>query len=387
MTPLRILHVVGAMNRGGAETWLTHVLRAIDRDRFHMDFLVHTDTPAAYDEEIRSLGSQVISCLSPSRPWTYARNFARVVRHGFPYDIIHSHVHHYSGFILRLAHQSHIPIRLAHSHNDTSEIDRAAGWARRQYLHFSQRWIRRYATTGVACSTEAGAALFGPRVSTPLSWRTLPLGIDLVPFEAGPDSGQLRGALGVPANAFVLGHVGRFMEQKHHHFLIDILLETVKRHPLIYMILVGDGPLRSSVERKVEALGLTKVVRFLGLRSDVPHLMLSVMDAFVLPSLHEGFPVVLLEAQAAGLPCVVSDVVTAEVDVVSQLVSRVALRSSPAVWADAILATRGHKNRHTQHAALSTLLKSPYNILNSVRELQQLYTSLAKRHSPAIPHA
>jgi len=177
------------------------------------------------------------------------------------------------------------------------------------------------------------------------------------------------------------------MEQKHHHFLMDVLLQTVKRHPLTCAILVGDGPLRASVERKAEALGLTKVVRFLGLRSDVPELMLNVMDAFVLPSLHEGFPVVLLEAQAAGLPCVVSDIITPEVDLVGQLVSRVGLQRSPAVWAEAILAARGHKDPHTQHAALATLLESPYNILSAVRELQQLYTSLANAHSRALRHA
>ncbi len=368
------------MDRGGAETWLMHVLRSIDRNRYHMDFLVHTHMPAAFDEEILSLGSRVLSCLSPSRPWSYAKNFSRILRREEPYDVIHSHVHHYSGFVLRLAQRSHIAVRLAHSHNDTSEIDSAAGWSRRQYLKFSQRWIGQYATCGVACSANAGAALFGPSVGSPLPWRTLPLGINLVPFEPGPDSGQMRAALGFPSNAFVIGHVGRFMDQKHHHFLIDILQETVKRHPLACLILVGEGPLRSSVERKVERLGLTRAVRFFGLRGDVPQLMLNVMDAFVLPSLHEGFPVVLLEAQAAGLPCIVSDVVTAEVDVVSQLVSRVALRGSPAVWANVILATREHKNRHTQHNALSTLLKSPYNIQNSVTELQQLYASLAERH-------
>ncbi len=364
-----------------------HVLRSIDRDQCHMDFLVHTDMPGSYDEEIRSLGSQVISCVSPSRPWIYARNFTRALRRGVPYDIIHSHVHHFSGVVLRFAHRLHIPIRLAHSHNDTSEIDRAAGWVRRQYLHFSQRWILRHATCGLACSTAAGTALFGPRERTSLLWRTLPLGIDIGPFQAGPDGGRLRSALGIPSDAFVIGHVGRFMEQKHHHFLMDVLLQTVKRHPLTCAILVGDGPLRASVERKAEALGLTKVVRFLGLRSDVPELMLNVMDAFVLPSLHEGFPVVLLEAQAAGLPCVVSDIITPEVDLVGQLVSRVGLQRSPAVWAEAILAARGHKDPHTQHAALATLLESPYNILSAVRELQQLYTSLANAHSRALRHA
>ena len=102
-SPVRVLHVLGGMNRGGVETWLMHVLRHIDRNRFRMDFLVHTVNPCAYDDEIHSLGSEIIPCLHPSRPWTYVRNFKRILREHGPYDVVHSHVHHFSGHILRLA--------------------------------------------------------------------------------------------------------------------------------------------------------------------------------------------------------------------------------------------------------------------------------------------
>src|SRR3954453_21935810 len=115
--PIRILHVVGAMNRGGVETWLMHVLRHIDRHRFVMDFLTQSTNPGQFDEEIRDLGSRVLYCLNPHRPWLYAAGMRRVLAANQPYQIIHSHLHHYSGFVLRLAKRAGVPGRIAHSHN------------------------------------------------------------------------------------------------------------------------------------------------------------------------------------------------------------------------------------------------------------------------------
>lgn len=143
--PIRILHIVGGMNRGGVETWLMHVLRHIDRDRFQMDFLVHTTKPCDFDDEIRALGSQVIPCLHPSRPFVYARNLRRLLREHGPYDVVHSHVHHYSGWTLRIAHQAGVPVRVAHSHSDTFSVQAAAGLVRRGYLRLMRTLIHRHA--------------------------------------------------------------------------------------------------------------------------------------------------------------------------------------------------------------------------------------------------
>ena len=112
---IRILHVVGGMNRGGIETWLMHILRHIDRDRFQMDFLVHTTSSCAYDQEILSLGSQIIPCCQPSQPWLYALNFRRILREYGPYDIVHSYVHHFSGYVLLLAKLALQPLHLVSS--------------------------------------------------------------------------------------------------------------------------------------------------------------------------------------------------------------------------------------------------------------------------------
>ena len=130
---IRILQNVGAMNVGGAETWLMHLLRRMDRDAYRMDFLVHTDRPSAYDEEIRALGSRVLSCPRISRPWAYARDFARLMAREGPWDVVHSHVYHFCGFVLRSAQRAGVPARIAHSHLDTEQADRRASIPRRVY--------------------------------------------------------------------------------------------------------------------------------------------------------------------------------------------------------------------------------------------------------------
>lgn len=370
---IRILHVVGGMNRGGIETWLMHILRHIDRDRFRMEFLVHTTQPCAYDKEIRALGGKIIPCLDPSQPRLYARNFKRILREYGPYDIIHSHVHHFSGYVLRLAQQAGVPVRIAHSHNDTSSIQAKAGLYRRLYFVLTKWWIARYATLGLGASRKAVADLFGPVGETDPRWRVLYCGIDLTPFRDFINPVSVRTELGIPADAFVIGHVGRFCEQKNHVFLVDIAAEVAKREPRMRLLLVGDSSLRPDIEQKVAQLGLTDRVIFAGGRSDVPRLMLGAMDVFLLPSLYEGLGLVLLEAQAARLPCIFSDVVPEEADVVKPLVQRLSLSQPASAWAEAVLAAPGAASTITQAEALAGVEKRSFNIETSVKALTQLY--------------
>lgn len=336
-TPVRILHAVGGMNRGGVETWLMHVLRNIDRERFRMDFMVHTMQACAYDEEIRALGSKIIPCPTPSKPLQYAMNFKRILREHGPYDVIHSHVHHFSGFVVYLGRREGIPIRIAHSHNDTSLNDDRAGILRKGYLKLMAQLIRRDATKGLACSRQAAAALYGAEWESDNRWQVLYYGIDLEPFTQPAERVEVRSELGIPQEAFVLGHVGRFHEQKNHSFLIDIACEVAKRNPCMRLLLIGDGPLRPEIEHKVAQLGLTDKVIFAGLRSDVPRLMKGAMDVFVMPSLHEGLPVVTIEAQAANLAIILSDVVTSELDLGNVPIWRLNLDSSASDWANVII--------------------------------------------------
>ncbi len=313
-TPIRILHVVRGMNPGGVETWLMHVLRHIDRRKFQFDFLTHTRDRCFYDQEIQHLGGRIIPCMHPSWPWCYAKNFSRALSLFGPYDVVHSHVHHFSGFVLTLAARANVPIRIAHSHNDLSTVDRRAGIMRRLYLTLSKRLIARHATVGLACSNLAAAALFDAAWQTDPRFKVLYCGIDLKPFQESVDREHVRKELGLPPEAFVCGHVGRFAEQKNHDFLVDIFSLVAKDLPKASLLLIGDGPLRTKIEEKVRRLGLDDRVIFAGVRADVPRLMLGAMDCFVFPSFHEGLPLVLLEAQAANLPCIISNTISDEVD-------------------------------------------------------------------------
>ncbi len=376
--PVQILHVVGGMNRGGIETWLMHVLRHIDRDRFQMDFLVHTTQPCAYDDEIRALGSKITPCLYPSQPWLYARNFRQIVREYGPYDLVHSHVHHFSGYVLRLAQQAGIPVRIAHSHMDTSSIEARAGLHRRLYLALMKGWIAHYATLGLGASRKAVANLFGPVWKTDPRWQVFYCSIDLTPFQNPTDSVTVRAELDIPADAIVVGHVGRFTEEKNHGFLVDIAAEVAKREPRMRLLLLGDGSLRPNIEQKVAQAGLTDRCIFAGSRPDVSRLMLGAMDVFLLPSLHEGLGLVLVEAQAAGLPCIFSDAVPEEADVVKPLVRRLSLSQPASVWAEAILDFRKTKP-DPQLEALMLVEQSSFNILTGVKELEKLYLEESQR--------
>jgi len=371
--PIRILHVVGGMNRGGVETWLMHVLRHIDRDRFQMDFLVHTEKPCPYDDEARALGSKIIPCLSPSKPWLYGRNFKRILREYGPYDIVHSHVHHFSGYVLYLAKQAGVPVRIAHSHNDTSAIDAKAGLHRRLYLTLTKWLIDRYATLCLAASYKVVTVLFNQAWKTDSRCRILYCGVDLTPFRDLVDSVAVRAEFGIPADAFVVGHVGRFEKQKNHKFLIDIVAEIAKREPKMHLLLIGDGSLRSEIQKKVINHGLANRVTFAGLRPDVPRLMLGVMDLFLLPSIHEALGLVLIEAQAAGLPCVFSDVIPEEADAVKLLVRRISLSKSASDWAEAAISARSAASAITQADTLPVLENSPFNIAVSVQKLTEVY--------------
>lgn len=373
--PVRILHVVGGMNRAGVEMWLMNILRRIDRTQFQMDFLVFSDQNYAFSDEINLLGSRIIPCTELSRPWIYAADFKRIVQRYGPYDIIHSHSHYFGGFAIWLAKQNNIPIRIIHSHLDSSLYESQLSFSRLIYRSVMKWLIGRYANYRIACSEKAAADLFGA------SWnrggKIFPYGIDLIPFEQSIDASKLRAELNIPADAFVIGHVGRFDTQKNHTFLLDIFAEVVKKYPNVRLLAVGDGILRPDIEQKIDRLNLRDYVILTGVRSDTGQLMQSVMDVFLFPSLYEGLSLVTLDAQAAGLPCVFSDVVSEKADIVTSLMHRMSLNQPISDWVEKVLSLKNEKISGDQKLeSLNAMKKSRFNVDNNVQELSDLYVSL-----------
>ncbi|BDG08515.1 glycosyltransferase [Anaeromyxobacter paludicola] len=366
---IRVLHVVGQMNRGGVETWLMQVLRNADRGAVRMDFLVSARERGHYDAEIEALGSAVIRVASPHRPLRYARDFLSVLRRRGPYQVVDSHVHHFSGVTLALARLAGVPVRIAHSHSDTRELESGGGLARRAYLAAMERSIRRFATDGLAVSGAAACALFGPRWKDDGRFRVARCGLDFAPYREPAARAAVREELEIPPGALVIGHVGRFDVCKNQQLLIGTLAAVLRREPSAHLVLVGTGPLQARVEEEATRLAVRDRVRFAGLRPDVPRL-LSAFDVFVLPSVREGLPLVGLEAQAAGLPIVISDRVTRELVVVPELFTWRSPQDPSDAWADAIL---GAVPGRIGAAALARLEESDFALSRTLPRLLQTY--------------
>jgi len=361
------------MSPGGTETWLLNVLSHIDRSRFHIDFLVHKMEQCEYDDAVRACGSQIIPCPGISRPWVYERNLSRILEQCGPYDIVHSHVHHFSGIVLKTARRAGVRVRIAHSHSDTKHTNKQASICRRLYLNISARWIQQNATLKLAASHLAASALFGDTWETDQNTLILYCGVDLAPFRLPVDRNDARKQLGIPEKALVLGNVGRLVNVKNHLLILRAAAKLVERGLDVRVLLVGDGPLRLDIERETHELGLGGRVVMTGFRSDVARIMRGVMDVFVFPSHNEGLGLALIEAQAAGLSCMISDAIPEEADLVKPMIRRLAVSAPVEDWADEI--ERFHK-RHAktdQAEMLRVVEQSPFNIRASARELQELY--------------
>ena len=385
MKPIRILHVLGAMNYGGVETWLMHVLRHLDRESFRTDLLVHTDKPAAYDNEVLSLGSRILRFPHWENPILYARRFLLLVERNGPFDVVHSHVHHFSGLVLALGRIAGIPVRIAHSHNDTSSLAMRANFGRAVYLRFSRLLIAANCTHGVAVSRPAAAALFGPDWQNDSRFQVLHCGIDPAPGDAQPSAASVRAEFGFSSQDVVFGHVGRFDPQKNHQFLLETAAEIRKIEPRAKYLLVGDGPLRPEMEAQSRALGLQGCTVFAGTRADVARLMTSAMDLLLFPSLHEGLPLVLLEAQATGLASLVSEGIPPEVVIHPTLVRHLRLSDGAHKWAR-VACDAVKEPRFTVRRALDLFRSSPFGIDRCVERLCRTYREQIPSPTPRELH-
>jgi glycosyltransferase involved in cell wall biosynthesis len=372
--PVHVLHVLGSLNRGGVETWLIHVLEHMDQRRFRSDVMVHTEAPSVLDDAAIATGAKVLPC--PLRPnlIQYARAFRRVLKANGPYDVVHSHVHHFSGITLLIARLSGVPIRVAHSHSDTSALDRSASLWRRAYLAITQVLVNRNSTIRVGVTPETGVALYGESWTHRSTDHELLYGIDLSPFDCELDRAAVREELGLPLESFVVGHVGRFCEVKNHRFLIEVFAALKRSVPEAKLLLVGSGDLRAEIEARVRSLGLESSVIFAGLRSDVPRIVRGAIDVLVMPSLYEGFPIVTIECQAAGVPLLMSDRIANKTDVVPGLTSHLSLAAPVEAWVSEIKRLRCVGESTDRRAALRILQGTNLNIDRSILELQEIYS-------------
>jgi glycosyltransferase involved in cell wall biosynthesis len=369
----RALHVLGSLNPGGVERWLLDTVRRRGDSPWRFDVCLLGAERGVWAERLEALGGRILSCPLAPRATFAVRLHALLRRER--YDVVHSHVHHFSGFVLAVAHGAGVPVRVAHSHTCDSGAGGPAG--RRIYRRLMQALLEISMTEGFACSASA-SGFAGERLRPHM--RILPCGIDLEAFrQARCGRAGLRGELGIPGDAPVVGHVGRLAEEKNQGFLLRAMARLIQRVPRARLVLVGGGPLRDELEDRACRLGLRQRVLFTGPREDVVDL-LCIFDAFALPSLREGLPAVVLEAQAAGLPCVVSEQVPDEAVVCSEIVERVALNRGSSAWASA-LANALEKPRGNSRDTSLKLRELGLDVARAFAALTEVYEQTA-----GLPH-
>ncbi len=203
--------------------------------------------------------------------------------------------------------------------------------------------------------------------------------MDISAFEPGLSVELVRDSLGLDRRTKIVGHVGRFSEEKRHDFWVRVAVEVAKKREDAAFLLVGEGPLRPQIESQAEQAGIADRCHFLGLRTDVADLMRGAMDLLLFPSRFEGLPRVVVEAQCAGLPCVISDSITAEVDIIPALIQRHSLADPPEAWAETVIRALDRQPPVSQAEAFALVAQSPYNIAVSVRALEGIYETARQR--------
>lgn len=361
---IRVLHVVTHMNRGGLETMIMNYYRNINREKIQFDFLVHRSYRADYDDEIEKLGGKIyrIPALNPFST-TYQKELDNFLKKHPEYSIIHVHQDCMSSIILKVAEKNGVKVRIAHSHSSNQDKNF------KYYIKlFYRRQIPKYATDLLACGKKAGDWMF---LGAPFHVMNNAIDAKQYVFNLNKRK-EIRKKLGIGENEIVIGHVGRFSPPKNHDFLIQIF-EKMTKKTNAKLLLVGDGGLRKNIEEKVENLGLKEKVIFTGVRSDVADLMQG-MDVFVFPSIYEGLPVTMVEAQASGLPCVISSNVPKETILIPELVKFLDLSDTLNKWEQCILESVKTKRENT----IDKIKKSGFDIEESAKWLENFYCEKAK---------
>ena len=343
--------------------------RNIDRSEIQFDFICDEDSTNIPYDEIESLGGKVILIPPYQKVIKYHKELKRVLKEG-NYKIVHSHINTLSVFSLFAAKCAGVPVRIAHSHSTTNKKEKNKNLMKQLLRPFSKV----FATDYMCCSELAGRWLFGDKEYDKGNVYLLNNAIDLDKFKYDEVvRREKRKELNIDDDTLVIGHVGRFVEQKNHRFLIDIFNEVHKQNEKSILLLVGQGPLMEKIKEKVKSLGIEDSVKFLGQRNDISELY-QAFDVFCLPSLYEGLPVVGVEAQATGLLCLFSDDMTKETKVLEST-KFLSLEQSAKEWAEILL--KSIENFERKDTTIE-FFNNGFDIKMEVKKLIKIYLKLGR---------
>ncbi len=366
---IRIAHVIGKWVGGGVEAVVMNYYRNIDHNKIQFDFICDEDSTNIPYDEIEKLGGNVILIPPYQKLISYHKKLKKILKDG-NYKIVHSHINTLSVFSLFAAKCAGVPVRIAHSHSTTNKKEKKKNLLKQILRPFSKI----FATDYMCCSELAGRWLFGNKEYDKGNVYLLNNAIDLEKFKYDENvRKEKRKELNIDDDTLVIGHVGRFVEQKNHRFLIDIFNEVHKQNDNSILILVGQGPLIEEMKNKIKSLDLENSVKFLGQRKDINELY-QAMDLFLFPSLYEGLGMVLIEAQMSGLYCLASDIVPINAKV-SNNIEFISLKTNERKWAEHIRNIDNSLNRKMDKKKISCM---GFDIKNEALKLENKYLNLNK---------
>ncbi len=367
---IRILHSVSNMDRAGIETMLMNYYRNIDRSKVQFDFLCNKKKKGAYDEEILSMGGKIYRTpgLNPLKFPKYLKYMRELFKEHPEYNIIHAHNGALGVYALYAARKNNIKHRIFHAHGASITFD--LKWPLKM---FCRSRLLNNCNHNWTCGIEAARCYFGNKNVEKGNYTFVPNAIDVEKFAFSEETRNNIRKENNLKDKFVIGHIGRFMKQKNHSFLVDIFNEIHKMDSSAVLVFLGDGELEDEIRKKVSSLGLTDSVIFKGNVSNA-HEWYQAFDVFVLPSVWEGLPVVGVEAQAASLPCVFSASVTKEIKLTDNA-KFISLDDNAKAWADEIIKSKNNSIRKDMTGEIS---KAGYNIKVEAYKLQEMYENMAR---------
>lgn len=366
--PVRVLNVLGTTNLGGAESRVMELYRAMDKKKVQFDFLVHTDKEGQYDAEIQQLGGRIyhVPRFRVINYLSYRKALRRFFGEHREFVAVQEHMTSTAAIYLPIAKKAGIPMTIAHARS--AGVDRGLKGFVTRILRSSLKYKADYC---FACSAEAAEAVYGRNWIEAGKVRTIPNAIDVQRFAFQEEVRQrVRKELGLDHN-FVIGHIGRFSFMKNHNYLIDIFVQLCKIRDDAALVLIGEGELKQKIQERVNQLGLAGRVRFLGNSFDVERYY-QAFDYFVFPSLFEGLPGSVVEAQASGLRCLVSDKVTKEA-ALTELVTYKSIEESAASWASEVM--RNSKKALVREDMRTAIAEKDFDVQKLAAEMEVFYMS------------
>lgn len=362
--PIRVLHVLTKLSFGGVQTIVMNYYKNIDRRKVQFDFVVQNEGEEFYEYEVKSLGGQIyrVAPLHLDRK-KFEKDLMNILKSNAGYRIIHVHQNFLNIVPLRVAKKAGVQVRISHSHNNYKAISL---YKRLQRFVF-KAIIPLYATDYLSCSNASAEWLYGKKAARSSKCRVVHNAINTRKFLLDYEIRRRVREKLIINDRIVLIHVGMFTSAKNHEYLFEIVKQLVKLNKQIVLLLVGDGERKELLLEMVELKGIQEQVLFLGMQDNVQDLLMAA-DFFIFPSRYEGLPLTVIEAQVSGLKCIVSNVITPEVDLFNDILF-LSIKNSPEVWAKNIIDNLGNRRART----FNDLAKTGYEISNEAKELQKLY--------------